>query len=80
MSFVFGALGAVAVFGLYALGVFTGWKLHKRFFKPNAPSPSEIERQRLIAEQEAFSKMQNYNAETAYGMNGGIFGEEDDAL
>ena len=69
MAFMFGALGAVAVIGLFALGVFVGWKLHKRFARPApAEPPSDKELKRLAAEQEAFRQVQNYSADVAYGI------------
>lgn len=76
MSFVLGALGAVAVFGLFALGVLTGWKLHKRFARPTAPPAPDTELRRLAAEQDAFRQMQHYNADIAYGIGKGW--EEDE--
>ena len=79
MSFVIGALGAVAVFGLYALGVFTGWKLCKRFARPApAERPPDRELRKMAAQQEAFRQLQNYSAEVAYNMGGAELGEDED--
>ena len=69
MSFLLGALGAVAVFGLFALGVFVGWRLCKRFARP-APveKPPDRELREMAEQQAAFRQMQNYNADVAYGI------------
>jgi hypothetical protein len=76
MSFVLGALGAVAVFGLFALGVLAGWKLRGRFVRPVAPAPDK-ELQRMAAEQDAFRQMQQYNADVAYGIGQKDLGEDE---
>jgi len=71
MEFVIGALGAVLVLALFALGVLAGWKAHARFARV-APvkEPEDKELKRLAAQQEAFRKVQSYSVETAYGMTG----------
>jgi len=78
MAFMIGALGAVAVIGLYALGVFTGWKLHKRFARPTATRPEDKELRRMAAQQEAFRQLQNYSAEVAYNMGAAELGEDEE--
>lgn len=68
MDMLMGALGALFVMGLLALGFFTGWKARGRFYRPEAKPVSENELRRLQAEQTAFLQMQNYNADMAYGV------------
>ncbi len=68
MMILYGALGAVSVMTLFALGVFAGWKLHARFARRTAPDPEEKELRRIKAEQDAFRQLQNYNADIAYGI------------
>lgn len=72
MSFIFGMIGAFAsVIFLCAAGV-AGWWLRGKSDaakKPALPSVEEKERKRLIAEQDAFRQMMNYNASTAYQMD-----------
>jgi len=64
--------------GLYALGVLTGWKLKARFGLQKTESAPEAELRRMKAQQEAFRQLQNYSAETAYGIRGGILEEVED--
>lgn len=72
--FVYGAVGALAVLGLLALGFFIGWKCRKKF-EHNDPVPmeemTEEHRHQMLAQQMAFESMLNYNQDTAYGLNGG---------
>ena len=71
MAFVIGAVGAVLVMGVFALGVFAGWKAHGRFAHVEpVKSASEQELKELAEQQEAFRQLQNYSAETAYGITG----------
>ena len=63
-----GALGALLVMGLLALGFFAGWKAKGRLYRPEAKPVPEKELHRMQAEQEAFLQMQNYNADMAYGV------------
>ena len=72
MDMLMGALGALFVMGLLALGFFAGWKAHKRFCRPAAKSATDEELRRMQAEQDAFRQMQNYNADTAYGITAGV--------
>lgn len=73
MEFLFGFLGALLAAMLFAAGAFAGWKAHiwdlKRTQTAQAKELTEQERQKLIAEQQAFNALQNYSAETAYGRN-----------
>ena len=73
MKFLFGFLGALLAALLFAAGALCGWKAKnwdlKRTQTVTAKELTEKERQKLIAEQQAFTQLQNYNMETAYGMN-----------
>lgn len=73
MSILYGAFGAIAVLTLLALGFFAGWAAHGRFCRSRAERPEEAELRRLREEQDAFHRLQNYNADVAYGL-----AEEDD--
>ena len=69
MAFLIGALGAAAVFGLFALGVFAGWKARGRHGQlPKAEKASDRELRALKAQQEAFRQLQHYSADVAYGI------------
>ena len=68
MEFLLGALGAIVVIALFALGVLVGWKAHKRFARPKAEKVSDEDMKLMKAQQEAFRQMQNYTAEMAYGI------------
>jgi hypothetical protein len=78
---IYGALGAVLVLLLFAVGVYVGYKLHEKKAEHEAakrptPEPPEMaERRRLIAEQAAFSNLVNYNADVAFGYTAGEDGE-----
>lgn len=66
-----GFVGALALLILLFCGGLVGWFAHKTFTKhttPTAEPLTEKERRKLIAEQQAWKQMQNYNLETAYGM------------
>jgi hypothetical protein len=66
-----GFVGALALLILLFCGGLVGWFAHKTFIKhttPTAEPLTEKERRKLIAEQQAWNQMQNYNLETAYGM------------
>ena len=75
-NFIFGAVGAVTVVALIALGVFIGWKANNAFRAHSnrvaAEEASEEERRQLIADQRAFESMLSYNQDTAYGLNKGL--------
>lgn len=72
MEFIIGALGALLTVALFAAGVLLGWRLKgldvKRL-QHKADPVTEQEARRLKEEQEAFSMLQNYTVEDAYGMN-----------
>ena len=72
MEFLIGALGAILIIALFAAGVLLGWKLKAADVKRSKYETdplTEQEARRLKDEQEAFSMIQNYNVEDAYGMN-----------
>jgi hypothetical protein len=73
LQFLYGFLGAMFCIVLFFAGVLVGWKVkdadaERRSVKPVDP-PQEAERQRLIEQQQAFHRIQNYSVEDAYGMN-----------
>lgn len=76
INILYGALGALCVFGLVAVGVLIGWKANNAFRKHStaaaAEEASEEERRQLIAQQQAFESMLNYNADMAYGVTAGM--------
>ena len=65
MEMLLGALGAAVVLCAFGAGGVLGWKLREREV-PSAPLETVQEAQRL--REEAFSALQSYNAERAYGM------------
>jgi len=67
-----GAAGALVALMLLGIGFAVGWKASRWATGGNGRTEesSEEERRRLMAEQKAFHQIMNYNAETAYGMNG----------
>jgi len=71
MTMVYGFLGAVIALGVFAAGVFCGWRLSEKLREKRAviaeQQIGEQERERLRKEQEAFRTMLNYNADQAYG-------------
>lgn len=75
-NFIFGAVGALFVMAMVAVGIYIGWKANDAFRKHStrvaAQEASEEERRQLIAEQKAFDNMLNYNQDTAYGLNVGV--------
>lgn len=70
MEVIYGALGALCVVALLALGAFAGWKARGHFYGAKAESPAAEEVKRMQAEHAAFLQMQNYNADVAYGIGG----------
>lgn len=70
MEVIYGALGALFVVALLALGAFAGWKARGHFYRAKAESPAAEEVKRMEAEQAAFHQLQNYNADVAYGIGG----------
>lgn len=70
MEVIYGALGALCVVALLALGALAGWKARGHFYGAKAESPAAEEVKRMQAEQAAFLQMQNYNADVAYGIGG----------
>lgn len=68
MEMIYGALGALFVVALLALGVFVGWKARGHFYGAKAKDPTAEELKRIEAEQAAFHQLQNYNADVAYGI------------
>lgn len=77
MYLVYGAVGTLAVLSLLSLGFFIGWKANDAFVKQSrlraAEEATEDQKRMLLAQQQAFESMLNYNIETAYGMGGAEF-------
>lgn len=72
MEFLIGFLGALAAMGLLFSGSLIGWKARSAFEKyrtrKTAEELTELEKQRIREEQQAFSALQNYSSERAYGL------------
>ena len=68
MSIIYGALGALFVIVLFAVGGLVGWLARAKFYRAKAESPEEAELRRMQEEQDAFRQVQNYNADVAYGI------------
>ncbi|MDY5509520.1 hypothetical protein [Dysosmobacter sp.] len=75
MYFLIGFLGAVLGGLLFSGGFAVGWKVHTIYVERTnevvAKELSEAEKRRIQEEQEAFSALQNYSVEQAYGLNRG---------
>ena len=70
MDMLMGALGALFVMGLLALGFFTGWKARGRFYRPEAKPASENELRRLHAEQTVFNFTHRFIHRNGDNVNG----------
>lgn len=70
MEMIYGALGALFVVALLALGAFAGWKARGHFYVAKAERPAAEDVKRMEAAQAAFRQLQNYNADVAYGIGG----------
>ena len=81
-SVLLGVAGAILVMVIFAAGFFAGWRGKKAWSAHTQRAVvreiSEKERARLQAEQEAFSGLMNYNAETAYGLQGSVLSGRDE--
>lgn len=70
---LYGMLGAFLTLLLFAAGVYVGYRLHAKIAeheaaqRPKLETPEEAERRRLIADNNAFRTLANYNADMAYG-------------
>jgi hypothetical protein len=72
LEFIYGFLGALLCLALFIGGSLAGWKARAREEQQKRPAPvqaNEVTRQKLIAQQEAFHRVQNYSVEDAYGLN-----------
>ena len=76
MYVLYGAAGMLLVLALVAGGFAAGWQARKAWQahtrKAADHEATEEERRAILAQQKAFESMLNYNAETAYGMAGGM--------
>ena len=74
ISFIYGALGMLAVLGLLAVGAFLGWKftgMFERYRRERVQEEvTQEQRRQLAAQQQAFEEMLRYNQDTAYGLAG----------
>lgn len=69
-EFLVGVLSFVLVAAVFCGGIFVGWKLHtEKLRPPTLEELGEQERKRLIAEQNAFRELINYNTDMAYGLS-----------
>lgn len=87
-SFIFGAIGAIVTLCIFFSGVYVGIRIKSELSeRENAKAgintgvnPTELtdaerkERERLMAEQEAFRQLTQYSPDMAYGVigNGGM--------
>ena len=72
-GFLFSAL---LLFG----GMVIGWKVRERYDRDRRPTPEELgqlERDRMIEDQEAFHDLMGYSPDIAYGVQKPDFGEEE---
>lgn len=76
MEFIYGALGVVLALGLFAFGVFVGWRIKGRMIEAARRSYAEEITEKEREEQEAFSALMGYNIDTAYGLNEGVRADE----
>ncbi len=72
MAVFCGAVGALLVIAVLALGVIIGWKAREMPGRRCAAERNGEEKGRMGEEQRAFEDMLHYNMNTAYGMNGGL--------
>lgn len=76
MGAVLGMIGALVGIGLFMFGFYFGKIIYEtKVPNPTEPTPEEVkaiqeERERLIQEQAAFRELVNYNAATAYRIDG----------
>lgn len=71
MDFLFGVIGALVFLLAVGAGFLLGWKLARlveKWRRPQASEPTESALAQLRQEQEAFSAVQNYTADQAYGI------------
>ena len=74
MELLIGLIGALVGIGLFLAGFFMGKAQGKPWAPVEVPmTDDEVakaieERERMIAEQQAFRKLMNYGVEQAYGM------------
>lgn len=72
MTFVYGMIGALCVIAVFIGGAAAGWYTRGQLEKAKTPEKAELEklgekeRERLIADQEAFHKMMNFNIDAVY--------------
>ena len=72
MTYVLCGLAGFLISALLLIGgMWIGWKARERYDRDRRPTPEELgqrERDRLIADQDAFRVLMGYSAEMAYGL------------
>ena len=65
MYFAIGFCGALACLGMFALGAAVGWNAYR--LTRNGAAPKSL-RKSVRDERDAFSRLQSYGVEDAYGL------------
>lgn len=72
MEFMIGFAGAVLAVGLFVVGAVFGWKFRERVYKREArvtaEQLTEVQKQRLREEAEAWKALHSYSVEDAYAI------------
>ena len=84
MELLIGLIGALVGIGLFIAGFFLG-KSQAKPWRPADITPMSddeaekirAERERMIADQQAFRQLMNYGVEQAYGISGGLKNSKD---
>lgn len=72
MTFLYGMLGALCLIAVFVGGAFAGWYVRGQLEKAKTPEKAELEklgereREQLMADQQAFRKMMNFNIDNVY--------------
>lgn len=70
VNVLLGALGSVCVLALVAVGFFAGWKVREKVEKKPVEQAGKEERDKLIAQHEAWQKMMAYSLNDVYSEGG----------
>lgn len=71
ITFLLGALGALAVLALLGVGFALGWKCRGLNRAPGAGETDEKELEALREQRRAMTELLSYDVDTVYGMKGG---------
>ena len=75
-SFILGAVGTIVALGLVVGGVFIGWVAHKKFTEKTKVAVesqyTEEQVKKMKEDKVAFETMLQYDAATAYNLNGDV--------